>query len=235
MREPEMSSGHAPPGPPSAQGEPGPRRRRSARAGLLLVSCCAGWCVMELEILGGRILTPHFGGSVYVVWGSVIGVFLLSLSAGYLLGGSLSQERWAMFALALNLGVTAIWMAAIVLVDEPVCHRIFDSGLYEKWGALAAALLLFGVPTTLLGTVSPLVVRRLTSDADESGVSTGRVLGLSTAASFAGCVVTAFYLVNFSITRVLLISGGLLLLLALAVLTVAIRDGRHTTDQEMRT
>lgn len=46
---------------------------------------------MAVEILGGRMLAPVFGSGIEV-WGGIIGVFLLSLSFGYLLGGLLSQK-----------------------------------------------------------------------------------------------------------------------------------------------
>ena len=46
---------------------------------------------MGIELLGGRILAPFFGSSVHI-WGSIITVFMLSLSLGYLLGGKLSTR-----------------------------------------------------------------------------------------------------------------------------------------------
>jgi hypothetical protein len=49
----------------------------------------SGFSIMGIELLGGRILAPYFGSSVHI-WGSIITVFMLSLSFGYLLGGKLS-------------------------------------------------------------------------------------------------------------------------------------------------
>ena len=37
-----------------------------------------GFVIMSLELLGGRVLAPYFGGSIYV-WGSIITVFMLAL------------------------------------------------------------------------------------------------------------------------------------------------------------
>ena len=54
-----------------------------------LLAFCGGFVIMSMELLGGRILAPYFGSGVYV-WGSIITVFMLSLSLGYLLGGRLS-------------------------------------------------------------------------------------------------------------------------------------------------
>jgi len=64
-------------------------------AKVLLVNAlafCGGFSIMSLELLGGRILAPWFGGSIYV-WGSIITVFMASLSLGYLLGGAIIIEQ----------------------------------------------------------------------------------------------------------------------------------------------
>ena len=66
--------------------------RKLRTVAIVLITCVTGWFVMELEILGVRMLSPYFGSAVYVVMGSVIGVFLLSLSCGYMLGGWLSKK-----------------------------------------------------------------------------------------------------------------------------------------------
>ena len=47
---------------------------------------------MGIELLAGRILAPYFGSSVHI-WGSIITVFMLSLSIGYLLGGKYSTHN----------------------------------------------------------------------------------------------------------------------------------------------
>ncbi len=57
----------------------------------LLVSTAVFICgavLMGLEIVGSRVLAPHFGNSIYV-WGSLISVFLAALSLGYYAGGRL--------------------------------------------------------------------------------------------------------------------------------------------------
>ena len=50
-------------------------------AGRFLVFLIAGWSgffVMAVELLGGRVLAPSFGNSIYV-WGGVITMFMLCL------------------------------------------------------------------------------------------------------------------------------------------------------------
>jgi len=189
---------------------------------IVLVACICGWFVMELEILGVRALAPYFGSAVYVVTGSVIGVFLLSLSAGYMLGGWFSRKANSQRILGVNLMVAGAWLCVIPLLIEPVCEGMFNIGLDEKWGSLLSALVLFGVPTLLLGTVSPAAVRWLTTQAGDSGLNAGLVLAFSTVAGFAGCVVTAFYLVLVSMWRTFCISGIVLVVLGGMVLLQAV-------------
>jgi MFS family permease len=191
-------------------------------AGVIFIACVSGWFVMELEILGVRALTPYFGSAVYVVMGSVVGVFLLSLSAGYMLGGWLSRKVNIPRMLGINLILCGAWLCAMPVFIEPVCDGMYNIGLNEKWGSLLAAIILFGLPTVLLGTITPTAVRWLTSEASESGVKAGLVLALSTAASFAGCVVSAFYLVLVSLRLTIRVSGIILLVLGGIVLVQAV-------------
>ena len=216
--------------------------RKLRAVAIVLIACVCGWFVMELEILGIRILAPYFGSAVYVVMGSVIGVFLLSLSVGYMLGGWLSRKAngpghtaYSKRVLGINLMAAGVWLCAMPFFIEPVCDGIFNFGLDEKWGSLLAAVVLFGVPTVLLGTVSPTAVRWLTRRASDSGLNAGLVLAFSTVASFAGCVVTAFYLVLFSVRRTLFVSGVVLVTLGVTILLQAAIQGRRrpSTDDEV--
>jgi len=193
--------------------------------GIILIACVCGWFVMELEILGVRALSPYFGSAVYVVMGSVVGVFLLSLSAGYILGGWFSQKADSRGILGAGIIAAGVWLFVMPTFIEKVCDGMYNIGLDEKWGSLLAAVILFGVPTVLLGTVTPTAVRWLTKQASDSGLNAGVVLAFSTAASFAGCVVTAFYLVLVSMRQTLRVSGIVLMVLGLVILLQAITRG----------
>jgi hypothetical protein len=192
------------------------------RAGVILITCVCGWFVMELEILGVRVLSPYFGSAVYVVTGSVIGVFLLSLSAGYMLGGWFSIKANNQRLLGINIMAAGLWLCAMPLFIEPVCEGIFNAGFDEKWGSLLASLVLFGEPTVLLGTVTPAAVGWLTRMSKDSGLNAGLVLAFSTAASFVGCIVTAFYLVLISVRWTIGVSGIVLIALGLIILLKAV-------------
>jgi len=203
---------------------------KPSAVGIVLVACVCGWFVMELEILGVRALAPYFGSAVYVVMGSVIGVFLLSLSAGYMLGGSLSRKADIKRVLGINLVAAGAWLSVLPALIEPVCDGLFNVGLDEKWGSLLASIILFGAPTALLGTVTPAAIQWLTTRTSDSGINAGMVLALSTLASFAGCIVTAFYLVIVSLRLTLRVSGAILLILGLMVLLQTIVQKRKVED-----
>ena len=55
-----------------------------------LTAFICGFCLMALEILGGRALSPYFGFTLHV-WGAVISVFLGAMSIGYAAGSRLER------------------------------------------------------------------------------------------------------------------------------------------------
>ncbi len=200
-------------------------------AAVFLTAFACGWIMMGLEILGGRMLSPDFGSGVFV-WGSIISVFLLSLSVGYFLGGSLSARWPSHRGLA-----TVIVLAAIALLPTAFWYRDI-SGYFvlldwnERWGALAAACALFLVPSCLLGMVSPYCIRLLVRDVTSSGATAGRLYAVSTVGSFLGCLHTAFYLILWAgIHRILLSAAGLLVATAV-FLSIVFEAVERTSKQQ---
>src|ERR1700751_732765 len=68
-------------------------------ASLYLTSIVCGFCMMALEILGGRLLQSVFGSSIDA-WAGIISVFILSLSLGYVLGGRIAARSRSNLPLA---------------------------------------------------------------------------------------------------------------------------------------
>ncbi len=64
-----------------------------------------------------------------------------------------------------------------------------------RFGSLAAAALLFFVPTFFAGMVSPYCVRLLVDSEESSGRRAGQLYFVSTFGSAAGTILTSFYLV----------------------------------------
>ncbi len=187
----------------------------SRTCGVAITVFGCGWVLMGLEIVGGRMLSPDFGSGVWT-WGSIISVFLAALSIGYFVGGLLSQRCPHGLGLAV-----VIFAAAVSIVPVAIWHRtasgwFADLGLHERWGALLAATALFFVPSMLLGMVSPYAVRLVTQDVTTVGTRAGTLYAISTVGSCLGCLFTSFYLILWmGIQRILYLSGGILVLIAL--------------------
>jgi hypothetical protein len=179
-----------------------------------------GFTIMSLELLGGRVLAPYFGSSIYV-WGSIITVFMLSLSFGYLLGGRLSVHRPSMARFALIFLAAAICLYPLVYFSEDIMMWIFDRVVDPRYGSLLASSALFIVPTVIMGMISPYSVRMLVRSTERSGQVAGVLYFVSTLGSAMGTLATSFYFVLwFEVNTILtLLTGALLTMAALAALT----------------
>lgn len=176
---------------------------------------------MSLELLGGRVLAPYFGSSIYV-WGSIISVFMLSLAAGYLIGGSWSVHEPKLRKFGLIFLASALLLGPLILLSESMMEWVFLRIEDPRYGSLAAAALLFMVPTIILGMISPYSVRLLVQSVQESGKTAGRLYFVSTLGSSLGTLITSFYLVLwFEIDQILIGLTATLLLLWVATFCVS--------------
>jgi len=163
----------------------------------LFIYLLAGWSgyfVMALELLGGRAMGPYFGSGIYV-WGAIITLFMLSLSIGYLIGGSLSTTRPSLQKLSAILLLAAVAALPCVLAPDMILEFIFDRVPDPRYGALCASVALFFLPITVSGAVSPYAVRLLVDGLGTSGQVAGKVFFVSTLGSTLGTLLTSFYLV----------------------------------------
>jgi len=175
---------------------------------------------MSIELLGGRILSPYFGSSVYV-WGSIITVFMLSLSAGYLLGGRLSLFKPSIRRFAALFLVAGLLLYPLVHYGEAIMNLVFEHIEDPRYGSLTAALFMFLPPTIVLGMISPYSISLLVTDAKKSGSVAGYLYFISTLGSAIGTLLTSFYLVLwFDIDTIL--TGLTSILLACAVVAAAL-------------
>ncbi len=172
----------------------------------------SGFAVMSVEMLGGKILAPWFGGSIYI-WGSIISIFLIALSAGYLMGGyfslinpSLRRYGWLFIA-------SGLAMAPIIYYPDYLMNLTFIVTEDPRYGSLLAALFLFFMPAILMGMISPYSIRLLIQSEAASGHTAGRLYFTSTLGSALGTIGTAFYFVKyFEINQILFTTVTVLLI-----------------------
>src|SRR5215218_3794997 len=154
----------------------------------------SGAVLLGVELAASRVLAPFFGNSIFV-WGALIGVVLAGLSIGYWTGGALADRIPAPQLLLVVLAVGAGATLLIPVVDDPLLEAIVDWDPGPRWNPLVAAVLLFGLPSVILATATPIAVRLRARSLMSLGKTAGRLFALSTAGSIAGTFATAFFLI----------------------------------------
>jgi spermidine synthase len=192
---------------------------RSRRLLLPLVFV-SGMASLGVEFGASRLLAPYFGTSLYV-WGVLIGLILIYLSAGYVIGGRLADRYPRDVVLYQITAWAGLWIGVIPLVSYPILlasqQGFKDLSVGLVGGTLLAVVLLFAVPVILLGCVSPFAIRLLLKDVETGGNTAGRVYALSTAGSILGTFLPVFWFIPTFGTRPTLVGFGL----ALVVMSVA--------------
>jgi len=179
----------------------------------------SGMTSMAAEFGAARLLGNIFGTS-NPVWAVIIGLILVYLTLGYFLGG-----RWAdrsphaatMYAI---LAWGAFTLAVVPYVSDPVLRmaaNAFDNlqiGLLA--GSFLGVLVLFIVPVTLLGMISPFAIRLSLEDRARAGNTAGTIYGISTLGSFLGTFLPTLLLIpTIGTTRTFLAFSSVLLVVAL--------------------
>jgi spermidine synthase len=174
---------------------------------IYLVAFVTGAIVMSFEMLGSRYLNPYFGNGIYT-WAALISTVLAALSAGYFLGGSLADR----IPSASVLGITVITGSLYLLLLPAFAHTLLELTLAAiddvQTGSLAAALAIMFFPVTLFGMYSPFAIRLLLRSAQNSGVVSGTVYGISTAGSIVGTLGTTFFLLPAIGSRAITLTLG---------------------------
>jgi len=187
-----------------------------ARFRIEAVVFICGALLMALEIMGGRLLTPYYGNTVYV-WGSVIGIFLLSLSLGYYLGGKLADRKPSYSALAAVLMVVGLFIMAVPFVYKSVTE-LFNA-FPRMFAPIFSVIALFLIPSLLLGMVSPFAIKLKARDIRKIGKLSGNLYALSTMGSVIGTFLATFVLILFFPTKTLFLCLGAVSLLVAATLS----------------
>jgi len=190
---------------------------------LYLLAGWSGFFVMGIELLGGRLLAPYFGSSIYV-WGAIITVFMLALSLGYLAGGRYSIHTPSLRRLGLIVLAAAVMALPVLLAGDAQLDALAARVPDPRFGSLLAALTLFFVPTMISGMVSPYAVRLLVAEREHAGERAGRLYFISTFGSAAGTLLTSFYFVLwFEINQILWGMMAISVLIALSACLVRAR------------
>jgi spermidine synthase len=173
------------------------------------------FCLLVLEIDAGRILAPSIGVSLYT-WTSVIGVVLAGISLGNWLGGRLADRRPGRSILAYEYLAAAIASGLILVLSRDLSSVAAPGSWPADLQVLWLAVLLFFLPSTLLGMVTPMIVKLSLSSLEETGRVVGRIQAAASAGSILGVFLAGFFLISAFGTRAV-VADAAILLLVLAV------------------
>src|SRR3989344_3185940 len=180
-----------------------------------------GACVLIVEIVATRVLSPFYGNTIFTV-SSVISVILAALSVGYYAGGKFADRhpslRW-FFGIILLSGLVLLLFHFIGIITLP----ILGYALSISVGPLVSSLLLFFLPAFLLGTLSPYAVKLQSVQFPEQGVGSvaGEIFFWSTLGSIIGSLLAGFILIPyFGVNQIIIANGVVLFFLGLIPLLV---------------
>ena len=190
---------------------------------LEIVVFICGAVVMIFELTGSRILAPYLGNSIFV-WSSLIGVILGSLSFGYWYGGKLADKKASLKTFSLIILLSALTLLITTLIKDGVLNLILNitnkTSINLKWSSLIVVIILFTLPSALLGMVSPYAVKLKLKSLKTSGRAVGNLYAISTLGSIVGTFLAGFWLIPLVGSTKILYIQVLLLIVAASLVYV---------------
>jgi spermidine synthase len=171
---------------------------------LYVTAFASGMVSLAVEMSTSSLLRNHFG-TANLVWAAIIGLILLFLAAGYFLGGRWADRSphpatlyqiaaWAGFLIGI-----VPFAAQPVLATVSAAFDSFDAVMIG--GSFLAVLTLLSIPVTLMGCISPFIIRLTVADVASAGQTSGHIYAISTVGSFLGTFLPSLVLVPTIGTR----------------------------------
>lgn len=186
---------------------------------LYLTVFISGMVTLAVELSASRLLGNVFGTS-NLVWANVIGLILLYLTVGYFLGGRWADRSPYRKTLFTILIWCAFLSALIPLLARPVvttaASAMIEADAGPALGSFIAILILFSIPVTLLGTVSPFAIRLAITNPSDAGRISGTIYAVSTLGSLVGTFLpTLFIIPELGTFRTFLLFSAILFMVGL--------------------
>jgi predicted membrane-bound spermidine synthase len=181
---------------------------------LIILVFVSGMTSLALEMCASRLLGAFFGTSLYI-WASLIGLILVYLTIGYFIGGRVADRHPSPQVLCAITGLAAISIAILPFVSQSILNlsitAFSEISVSVFLSSLLGTILLFAVPVTLLGLVSPFAIRLMTREVARSGRASGSLYAISTLGSILGAFLPVLWLIpTFGVRRTLLLFAALL-------------------------
>jgi spermidine synthase len=205
---------------------------------LAILFFCSGVCALIYQVLWLRMLGWVFGVTVYAasaVWATFMaGLGIGSFAAGKVGDRARSPLRW-FGVIEILIGATALATPAVLAGLQQVYVAAYPS-LPRSLGALPAVRLVIAfaaliVPTALMGTTLPLVVKGSDFRSGVLGGQVGLLYGSNAAGAIVGTLAAGLYLIPFrGIHGTFLAAAGLNLLVGVGAIALSVVAGRTKVD-----
>ena len=113
---------------------------------------------MVLELVAARILSPYVGSS-NLIWTTIIGIMLTSMSIGYWLGGKFADKKPDINLLSLFILIGAFFTSLIPVLETVLIKPLSQITNELVFVAIICSTLVFGIPSFILAMVSPFAVK----------------------------------------------------------------------------
>lgn len=195
---------------------------------LYLTVFTGGMTTLAVELSASRLLGNIFGTS-NIVWANIIGLILIYLSLGYTLGGRLADRSPHYTTFYRVIAWAAFFSGLVPLIARPILQAaataVQDLDAAVTAGSFISVLVLFAIPVTLLGFISPFAIRLALTNLNDAGRTTGQMYALSTLGSILGTFTPVLFLIpELGTARTFLFFAGALMLVGFTGL--ALHDRR---------
>ena len=187
----------------------------------------SGALTMVLELIVARILSPYVGSS-NLIWTTIIGIMLISMSIGYWFGGKIADKNKEndINILSNYLLISAIATSIIPILEVEFIDALSSISNNLILVSIICATVTFGIPSFLLATVSPIAVKIKNNSMDRVGTTSGKISSLSTIGSIFGTFFAGFILIpNIGVRNIIL--GCSILLWLISVYLFSKKDKKY--------
>jgi nitrate/nitrite transporter NarK len=157
-------------------------------------------CLLVLELVAGRILAPTVGVSLYT-WTAVIGVVLAGISLGSWIGGKIADRRPGRSVLSVQFLLSAVASALVLIFDSNLDSVAAPFSWPTIWQVVWLSTLVFFLPSVLIGTITPMIIKLSLSSLEVTGRVVGRIRAAAELGAIAGVFLTGFVLIEAFGTR----------------------------------
>ena len=172
---------------------------------------------MILELIAARVLSPYVGSS-NLIWTTIIGVMLISMSIGYWLGGKRADKDPNINNLSTTILLGALTTSLIPIFETVLVKNFASISDNLVLIALVTSAIIFGIPSFVMATVSPFAVKLRDKEYSNVGEISGRTSSLSTIGSIFGTFLAGFFLIpTFGVRAIIFGTTVVLLILAIAL------------------